>query len=60
MLKKSASGVLGPLSGSRTTVVRSARQGTCGLAGPGFAIAASHRRAGLFEHPVCTVDGLEA
>ena len=31
--------------------VRSARPQTCGLAGPGSAKMASHRRAGLFEQP---------
>ena len=36
MLKKGASCVLGTLSCSRTVVVRSARQSTCGLAEPTF------------------------
>ncbi|MDX1412263.1 MAG: hypothetical protein R3351_08910, partial [Nitrospirales bacterium] len=47
MLKKSASGVLGSLSCSRTPVYAPRAKGPAALLD-----LASHRRAELFEHPV--------
>ena len=55
MLKKAASGVLGPLWCSRTFVSATHTTEPAGLAGSGFAEEASHRRADLFEHPLLSM-----